>query len=137
MDPRTGEILALVSSPSFNPNLFVTGINHKDYSSYVTTSINLFITVLFKGFILLVQPLNQWKRWVVTLWYCRLVNCHFRPWLFPFTGDSHKFRDWKKTGHGIVNMHKAIIMSCDTYFYILSIKWALTNEPMDAPIWLW
>ncbi|MBN0764901.1 penicillin-binding protein 2, partial [Pseudomonas aeruginosa] len=35
-------------------------------------------------------------------------------------GDSHKFRDWKKTGHGIVNMHKAIIMSCDTYFYILA-----------------
>ncbi|MCO4302514.1 penicillin-binding transpeptidase domain-containing protein, partial [Acinetobacter baumannii] len=33
IDPRTGEILALVSSPSFNPNLFVTGINHKDYSS--------------------------------------------------------------------------------------------------------
>ena len=41
------------------------------------------------------------------------------PGYFHLPGDSHKFRDWK-TGHGIVNMHKAIIMSCDTYFYILA-----------------
>ncbi len=62
MDPRTGEILA-VSSPSFNPNLFVTGISHVDYSALRDNLDHHCITVPYKGSIHRVQPLNQWKDW--------------------------------------------------------------------------
>ncbi len=41
---------------------------------------------------------------------------------FTLPGDSHRFRDHKKTGHGIVDMHKAQVVSCDTYFYVLSYR---------------
>jgi penicillin-binding protein 2 len=61
--------------------------------------------------------------WVDSLWIVDWATAISDPGYFHLPGDSHKFRDWKKTGHGIVNMHKAIRVSCDTYFYILSIKW--------------
>ncbi len=67
MNPKTGEILALVSSPSFNPNLFVTGISTKIIHSCVITLINLYITVRYKGFILLAQLSNQCLRSVVCI----------------------------------------------------------------------
>ncbi len=51
----------------------------------------------------------------------------FDPGYFQIPGDSHKFRDWKKSGHGIVDLHKAITQSSDTYFYILSYQMGIDN----------
>ena len=64
IDPRTGEILALVSSPSFNPNLFVTGISHTDYSSLRDNLDQPLYNRAVQGVYPLVPPLNQWKQWV-------------------------------------------------------------------------
>ena len=54
-----------------------------------------------------------------------LVDWDFKisdPGFYHLPGDSHIFRDWKKTGHGIVNLHRAVEISCDTYFYQLSSR---------------
>ncbi|MEK5764926.1 penicillin-binding transpeptidase domain-containing protein, partial [Acinetobacter junii] len=44
------------------------------------------------------------------------------PGYFTLPGDCHRFRDHKKTGHGTVNLHKAQVVSCDTYFYVMSYR---------------
>ncbi|MBP2605188.1 MULTISPECIES: penicillin-binding protein 2 [Acinetobacter] len=121
IDPRTGEILALVSSPSFNPNLFVTGINHKDYSSLRDSLDQPLYNRAVQGAYppgSTIKPMEAMGglHYGIVNWSTAISD----PGYFHLPGDSHKFRDWKKSGHGIVNMHKAIIMSCDTYFYILA-----------------
>ncbi|MBA1331139.1 hypothetical protein QQ73_08250 [Candidatus Endoriftia persephone str. Guaymas] len=51
---------------------------------------------------------------------------HFRqknycPGYYQLPGKEHKYRDWKKTGHGVTDMHKAIVQSCDVYYYELAL----------------
>ena len=123
MDPRTGEILALVSSPSFNPNLFVTGISSKDYSGLRDNLDQPLYNRAVQG----VYPPGSTIKPMFGLggihyglvdWGTAISD----PGYFNLPGDSHRFRDHKKTGHGTVNLHKAQVVSCDTYFYILSYR---------------
>ena len=123
MDPRTGEILALVSSPSFNPNLFVTGISSKDYSGLRDNLDQPLYNRAVQG----VYPPGSTIKPMFGLggihyglvdWGTAISD----PGYFNLPGDSHRFRDHKKTGHGAVNLHKAEVVSCDTYFYILSYR---------------
>lgn len=123
MDPRTGEILALVSSPSFNPNLFVTGISSKDYSALRDNLDQPLYNRAVQGAYppgSTIKPMFGMGGLHYNLvdWNTAIAD----PGYFTLPGDSHRFRDHKKTGHGSVNMHKAQIVSCDTYFYILSYR---------------
>lgn len=123
MDPRTGEILALVSSPSFNPNLFVTGISHTDYNALRDNLDQPLYNRAVQG----VYPPGSTIKPMEALGgiHYGIVNWStaiYDPGYFHLPGDSHKFRDWKKTGHGVVNMHKSVVESCDTYFYVLSYQ---------------
>ncbi|AWL29717.1 penicillin-binding protein 2 [Acinetobacter defluvii] len=121
IDPRTGEILALVSSPSFNPNLFVTGIGHADYSALRDNLDQPLYNRAVQGTYppgSTIKPMEALGgiHFGTVDWSTTISD----PGYFHLPGDSHKFRDWKKTGHGSVNMHKSIVVSCDTYFYILA-----------------
>ena len=123
IDPRTGEILALVSSPSFNPNLFVTGIGYADYSALRDNLDQPLYNRAVQGSYppgSTIKPMEAMGgiHYKTVDWSTAISD----PGYFHLPGDSHKFRDWKKTGHGSVNMHKAIVVSCDTYFYILSYQ---------------
>ncbi|MBJ9985429.1 penicillin-binding protein 2 [Acinetobacter sp. S40] len=123
IDPRTGEILALVSSPSFNPNLFVTGISGTDYSALRDNLDQPLYNRAVQGAYppgSTIKPMEAMGgiHYALVDWATTIND----PGYFHLPGDSHKFRDWKKTGHGVVNMHKAIIQSCDTYFYVLSYQ---------------
>lgn len=123
MDPRTGELLALVSSPSFNPNLFVTGIGHDDYSALRDNLDQPLYNRALQGSYppgSTIKPMEALGgiHYKTVDWSTAISD----PGYFHLPGDSHKFRDWKKTGHGSVNMHKSIVISCDTYFYILSYQ---------------
>lgn len=123
MDPRTGEILTLVSSPSFNPNLFVTGIGYKDYSELRDNLDQPLYNRALQGSyppgstIKAMAALGGLHYGVVD-WNTTISD----PGYFHLPGDSHKFRDWKKSGHGSVNMHKSMVVSCDTYYYILAYQ---------------
>ena len=123
MNPNTGEILALVSSPSFNPNLFVTGISSSDYSFLRDNLDQPLYNRAVQGTYppgSTIKPMSALGglHYGIVDWSTAISD----PGYFHLPGDSHKFRDWRKTGHGSVNMHKSIVVSCDTYFYILSYQ---------------
>lgn len=121
INPRTGEVLAMVSSPSFNPNLFVTGISSKDYSALRDNLDQPLYNRAVQGTYppgSTIKPMEGLGalHYGIVDWGTAIHD----PGYFQLPGDSHRFRDWKKTGHGVVNMNKAIQESCDTYFYIMS-----------------
>lgn len=131
MNPRTGEILALVSSPSFNPNLFVTGISHTDYSALRDNLDQPLYNRAVQG---AYPPGSTIKPMFglggIHYGYVDWATAISDPGYFTLPGDSHRFRDHKKSGHGTVNMHKAQVVSCDTYFYVLSYRTGI--EKMNA-----
>ncbi|KAA8734570.1 penicillin-binding protein 2 [Acinetobacter qingfengensis] len=123
LDPNTGEILALVSSPSFNPNLFVTGISGKDYGALRDNIDQPLYNRAVQGAYppgSTIKPMEALGgiHYKYIDWNTKISD----PGYFHLPGDSHKFRDWKKSGHGIVDIDKAIAMSCDTFFYVLSYQ---------------
>ncbi|MEN9429227.1 MAG: penicillin-binding protein 2 [Pseudomonadota bacterium] len=123
IEPRTGGVLAFVSNPSFDPNPFVNGVpaalysywrDHPDKPLYNRASQGIYppgSTIKpFEGMGGLHYGLVDWD-----------YKIH-DPGFYHLPGDSHLFRDWKKGGHGVVNLHRAIEISCDTYFYQLSSR---------------
>lgn len=121
IDPSNGNILALVSTPVYDPNLFVTGIDRKTYQALRNSEdLPLFNRALrgryppgstIKPFIALAGlELGAIKSDTIT-------RC---PGYYRLEGDSHRYRDWKKQGHGAVDLDTAIVQSCDVYFYDLA-----------------
>ena len=122
IDPQTGEILAYVSMPTFDPNLFIDGINHDDWKKLNNSVEKPLIDRVING---LYPPGSTLKPFVAA---AGLENQLRAP---PFTindpgfytiNKSRPFRDWKKDGHGTVDIIKAIAVSCDTFFYGLAIE---------------
>ncbi len=118
MEPATGGILAMVSNPSFDPNLFVTGIDTKTYQG-LNTNINrpLYNRASLGEY----PPASTVKPMMgLSLLANNVVTpsdkVYDRGW-FQLPGSEHRFRNWKRWGHGWVNLHKAIVVSNDTYFY--------------------
>ena len=119
IEPATGGILALVSAPSFDPNLFVDGIRSDDWellnNSPDRPMLNRALNgayppgSTFKPFMAL-AALETGKR--------TAGQTIADPGVFNFGG--HQFRDYKKGGHGTVDMYKSIVQSCDTYYYMLA-----------------
>jgi penicillin-binding protein 2 len=119
LDPNTGGVLALVSKPGFDPNLFVDGIDPQ-YWAELNGSIDKPLTnraisglyppgSTFKPFLAL-AALETGKR--------KPSSALFDPGYFDFGG--RRFRDDKKGGHGVVDLYKSITESCDTYYYHLA-----------------
>lgn len=118
LDPLTGGVLAFASTPGFDPNLFVTGISGDDYRFYADHPDRPLYNRAIQG----QYPPGSTVKPMVALaaLHYRTVTPTFSiadPGFFRLPGDSHQYRDWKKGGHGMVNVHKAVVVSCDTYFY--------------------
>lgn len=121
IDPATGGVLAFVSNPGFDPNPFVGGISGKQYAEWRDHPDRPLYNRALQG---IYPPGSTIKPFsgMGGLHY-GLVDWDFKisdPGYYHLPGDSHLFRDWKKTGHGTVNLFKAIEQSCDTYFYQLA-----------------
>lgn len=122
IDPVTGGVLAFVSLPAYDPNLFVDGIDRASYAALLGSPQRpLFNRALngqyppgstIKPFMGLAGLEDNVKKARGTVW------C---PGWFRLPGRKHRYRDWKKGGHGRVNLHKAIVESCDVYFYQLAL----------------
>lgn len=123
LNPRNGEILAMVSSPAFDPNLFVNGIAAKDYRKLSNTLNRPLYNRAVRG---LYPPASTIKPYVALAGlekgYTDMAFSLYDPGWFRLPGISHAYRDWKKTGHGMMNVQRAIRVSCDTYFYHLGHK---------------
>lgn len=121
MDPRDGSVLAFVSTPGFDPNLFVGGIPSSLYSGLRDHPDKPLYNRALQG----VYPPGSTIKPMSALGglHYNLVDWDFRisdPGFFMLPGINHRYRDWRKEGHGMVDMTKSIAESCDTYFYILS-----------------
>lgn len=128
IDVATGGILAQYSNPSYDPNSFVTGISHKEYSGLrKNPDLPLFNRAIrgqyppastlkpFLGLAFLDSKAVTWEDKIDDRGWYKLEN------------DDRLYRDWKRTGHGHVDLHDAMMESCDTYFYDGAFKTTIDN----------
>ena len=121
MDPRTGGVLAMVSKPDFDPNLFVTGISTKNYS-VLRDSIDrpLFDRALRGHY----PPGSTLKPFValagLELGVVKQRTKAYCPGWYTLPGKDHRYRCWKSHGHGHVDLKQSLAQSCDVYYYDLA-----------------
>lgn len=123
IDPNNGDVLAFVSKPTYDPNLFVNGIDTETYHALNTDPQRpLFNRALrgqyppgstIKPFVGL-GGLEQGITSPQAHTYC--------PGFYQLPGKDRKYRDWKRSGHGTVDLSSAITQSCDVYFYDLALS---------------
>lgn len=123
IDPKTGDVLALVSMPGFDPNLFVNGIDVKSYRELADSPDRPLFNRAIKG---RYPPGSTLKPFIglAGLEYDEIhggTKIFCKGW-YQLKNDTHKYRDWKITGHGEMTLLGAIRESCDVYFYQLSLK---------------
>ncbi len=121
IDPNNGEVLALVSSPGYDPNPFVNGIDAGTYRALLASSDTPLINRVLQG---KYPPGSTIKPFlgVAALAYGvrgsdETIWC---PGWYSLKGGEHRYRDWKKHGHGYMNLTHAIMESCDVYYYSLA-----------------
>lgn len=123
LDPRTGEVLAMVSQPSFDPNLFVTGISFKAYAELRDSIDRPLFNRVLRG---LYPPGSTIKPAVAIAGLDSGVvtasSRVFDPGYYQLPNYDHKYRNWNRTGDGWVDLDVAIMRSNDTYFYDLAHK---------------
>ena len=123
LDPNNGEILAFVSSPSFDPNPLVQGISTNAYHSLQRDPDRPLYNRALKGYYPIGSPIKPFialeglRSHTITPSFT-IQDMGF--YQVPHT--HHRFRDWTLAGHGVVNLSKAITVSCDTYFYQLAYQ---------------
>ena len=123
IEPKSGGVLAFVSQPSFDPNLFVTGISHADYGALRDSLDQPLFNRVLRG---LYPPGSTIKQIValagldygVTTRTARVYD----PGFYQLPNNSHKYRNWNRYGDGWVDMKLAMARSNDTYFYDLAHK---------------
>ena len=128
IDPKTGGVLAYLSKPGFDTNLFVDGIDTQNWDLLNNSPDKPMVNramhgqyppgSTFKPFMAL-AGLELGKR---TPSYG--IN---DPGFFTLPGNSHRYRDWKVGGHGFVDLHKSLVISCDTYYYGLAVDLGVDN----------
>ena len=123
LDPSNGDVLAMVSQPSFNPNLFVTGIGFKAYAELRDSIDRPLFNRVLRG---LYPPGSTIKPAVAVAGLDSGVVTGatrvFDPGFYQLPNYEHKYRNWNRTGDGWVNLEMAIMRSNDTYFYDLAHK---------------
>jgi penicillin-binding protein 2 len=123
LEPRTGRVLAMASKPVFDPNPFVNGIRRADYQALNADPDRPLYDRVLRG---LYPPGSTIKPFVglagletAELNPARREIC---PGYFQLPGSAHRYRDWRKGGHGLVDLKYGITQSCDVYFYKLALR---------------
>lgn len=121
IEPSTGDVLAFVSKPGFDPNLFVDGIDPVNWELLNESPDKPLLNRPLRGAyppgstikpFLALAALTSGKR--------TAAQTIFDPGFYQIPGAAHRFRDDKPGGHGYVDMFKSIVASCDTYYYMLA-----------------
>jgi penicillin-binding protein 2 len=128
LDPTNGEILALVSAPSFDPNLFAVGMSSTQYSALQENLDRPLFNRAVRG----TYPPGSTIKPMLSLaaletGATNLTRKTVCIGYFTLDGDSHRYRDWKPQGHGAVDLHDALEQSCDVYFYEISGELGIDN----------
>lgn len=121
IDPKTGEVLASVSQPGFDPNHFVDGIDQVTWDKYNTSEDRPLTNRALRG---VYPPGSTIKPFMALagLYYGKRTSATtiFDPGYYTLPGSSHHYRCWKSGGHGTVDLKKSVVISCDTYYYGLA-----------------
>ncbi|NOT13523.1 MAG: penicillin-binding protein 2 [Methylococcaceae bacterium] len=121
IDIKTGGVLVFVSRPGFDPNPFVVGIASSAYQALQTSESQPLYNRALRG---LYPPGSTIKPFIALAGLEYGVISHqqklFCPGYYQLPNATHRYRDWKKGGHGSVAMDEAITQSCDVYFYRLA-----------------
>jgi len=122
LDPNTGGVLALVSRPGFDPNLFVDGIDPETWKSLNESADRPMVNRALRG---IYPPGSTIKPFMA------LAGLELRlrkpsdsindPGFYSLPNSRHQFRDWKRGGHGVVDLRRSISQSCDVYYYRLAV----------------
>jgi len=123
MKPGTGEVLAMASMPGFDPNLFVHGISYKNYKGLRDSPDRpLFNRAIMGQY----PPGSTIKPFMglgglenKSIGYKEQINC---TGYYMLPNDERRYRDWKRAGHGHVNMDDSMAQSCDVYYYELAYR---------------
>ena len=128
IDPNNGDVLAFVSKPGYDPNLFIDGIDPQSWDELNNSPDVPLNNRALRG---------QYPPGSTIKPFMALAGLHFHTrtpeqtindnGVYYLPGSSRQYRDWKVGGHGSVNMFKAIQMSCDTYFYGLATELGIDN----------
>lgn len=123
IDPNNGEVLAFVSKPGYDPNLFIDGIDTETWNELSNSPDVPLNNRILRG---------QYPPGSTIKPFMALAGLHYGtrtpeqtihdPGYYMLQGSSHHYRDWKKDGHGSVDMFKSIVVSCDTYYYGLATE---------------
>ena len=128
LDPNNGDVLALVSKPDFDPNLFVDGIEAESWRLLNSSERKPLNNRAIQG---VYPPGSTIKPFLAfSALEDNFIDRYFTiedPGFFKLARSNHIFRDWKKDGHGTVDLKKAIYQSCDVFFYELSNKMGINN----------
>lgn len=128
IDPSNGEVLAFVSKPGYDPNLFIDGIDEQSWNELNNSPDVPLNNRALRG---------QYSPGSTIKPFMALAGLHYNkrapgytisdPGYFSLPGSRHRYRDWKKDGHGSVDLFKSIVVSCDTYYYGLATELGIDN----------
>jgi penicillin-binding protein 2 len=128
IDPTSGEVLAFISKPGYDPNLFIDGIDEDSWNELNNSPDVPLNNRALRGqypFGSTIKPFMA----LAGLYYGKRSPSYTisDPGYYTLPGSSHHYRDWKKGGHGMVDMFKSIVVSCDTYYYGLAVELGIDN----------
>lgn len=121
IDPQDGGVLAMVSAPGYDPNPFVYGIDSKSYKKLLDSKDRPLFNRALQGKYPAGSTIKPFFGLAALDYGLRtsLDETWCQGW-YTLKGSTHRYRDWKKQGHGRVNLVNAIAQSCDVYFYALA-----------------
>ena len=122
LDPNTGGVLALVSRPGFDPNLFIDGIDPDTWKELNESPERPMVNRVLRG---IYPPGSTIKPFMalagLELGVRKPSDSIVDPGFYSLPNSRHRFRDWKVGGHGVVDMRRSISQSCDSYYYRLAV----------------
>lgn len=131
INPSNGEVLAMVSKPFFNPDMFVLGITPQDYQQLLNLPEKPLYDRALRG---IFPPGSTIKPfYAIGALDIKAITTSFKihdTGLFYLPGVAHVYHDhgWKKGGHGVVDVMRGIIVSCDTFFYNVALRLGIRNQ---------
>jgi penicillin-binding protein 2 len=128
IEPSTGGVLAMVSKPNYDPNLFVDGIDPQNWDALNNSPDKPLNNRALSG----AYPPGSTFKPFMALAALELGKRSpdytiIDPGFFGLPGVAHRWRDWKVGGHGAVNLHRSLVISCDTYYYGLGNDLGIDN----------
>ncbi len=128
INPKNGDVLAFVSKPGFDSNLFVNGIDFKNWGRLNNSIDRPLNNRALRG---VYPPGSTFKPFMALAGLeLNLRTPEYAisdPGYFRLPGSKNRYRDWKASGHGKVNIHKSLVVSCDTYYYELANELGIDN----------